>query len=88
LPGGQSRQNSRDLWKPLDQTALETLRAGKGVLTIDRTDRSKRNLLLSLERMVGTGTLRRIKVAGSFATYRLREASEEGAKGVPDSEKV
>ncbi len=83
---GQSRRDSRDLWKPLDQTALDMLRAGKGVLTVDRTDRSKRNLFLSLERMVGAGTLRRGTTEGSFATYRLREARDEGVACVPDSQ--
>ena len=85
---GQSRQYSRDLWKPLDQTALDALRAGKGALTVDRADRAKRNLFLSLERMVGAGTLARVKTSGSLATYRLREAGDEGAKGVPDIQKV
>ena len=64
------------------------LRAGKGILTVDRTDRSKRNLFLSLERMVGAGTLTRVRADLPYRTYRLREASEEGAKGVPDSQTV
>lgn len=62
---------STDLWRKLDQAALEGLHAGNGVLTIDRTDRAKRNLFLSLERLVGVGTVTRVKVDGPFATYRL-----------------
>ena len=70
---GQDRQNQRNLWRPLEQTALDGLRASEGVLTVDPTDRSQRNLFLSLERLVGTGTVTRVKTDGPFATYRLRE---------------
>ena len=64
---------SKDLWRKLDLAALEGLRAGNGVLKVDRTDRSQRNLFLSLERLVGAGTVARVKVDGPFATYRLPE---------------
>lgn len=70
---GQSRQTSRNLWKSLEQTALDGLRASAGVLTVDPSDRSQRNLLLSLERLVDSGIVTRVKTDGSFATYRLRE---------------
>jgi len=83
---GQSRLHSRDLWRPLEQTALDGLRAKKGIMTIDPTDRSQRNLFLSLERLVGSGAVTRVRADAPYATYRLRE--EEGAKGVPDSQTV
>jgi len=67
---GQSRQTSRNLWKSLEQTALDGLRASEGVLTVDPTDRSQRNLFLSLERLVGSGTVTRVKANGPYATYR------------------
>jgi hypothetical protein len=62
-----------DLWRKLEQTALDGLRASKGVLTIDRADRSQRNLFLSLERLAGTGTVARVGAGGTLTTYRLRE---------------
>lgn len=83
---GQSRQNTRDLWKPLEQTALDGLNAKSGVLTVDRSDRSQRNLFLSLERMVGYGTVTRVRAAAPYATYRLGGVSEDEAKGVPESQ--
>ncbi len=65
--------SSPDLWKGLEQTAIEGLRAGSGVLRVDRTDRSQRNLLLSLERLVGAGAVSRVSADGPFTTYRLPE---------------
>jgi hypothetical protein len=91
---GQSRQHSKDLWRPLEQTALEGLRAGKGVMTIDPTDRSQRNLFLSLERLVGNGTVTRVRADSPYATYLLREpegvreAEGEAGKGEPDGKTV
>ncbi len=78
MPKGIGRRDSAstDLWRKLDQAALEGLRAGSGLLTIDRTDRAKRNLFLSLERLVGAGTVDRVKVDGPFATYRLPVSPE------------
>jgi hypothetical protein len=75
LSRGNGRRDSAstNLWRKLDQAALDSLRAGNGVLKVDRTDRSQRNLFLSLERLVGAGTVTRVEVDGHFATYRLPE---------------
>ncbi len=61
-----------DLWRKLEQTALEQLHAMGGALRVDSNDRSQRNLLLALERMVGAGTVARMVTDGPFVTYRLR----------------
>jgi hypothetical protein len=62
-----------DLWRQLEKLALDGLRAKQGVLTIDRSDRSQRNMFLSLERLVSAGTLARVAAARPFATYQLLE---------------
>jgi hypothetical protein len=75
-PGRRGRRavSPVDLWKKLEQTTLDLLRTKGGALTIDTTDRSQRNLLLTLERLVGTRTVARVITAkGPLATYQLRQ---------------
>ncbi len=69
-----------DLWRKLEQAALEQLHAKGGALRVDTNDRSQRNLLLALERMVSAGTVARLVTDGPFVTYRLRPQG-----GAPDA---
>ena len=73
LPGQRRGASSADLWRQLEHTALERLRASEGVLTIDRADRGQRNLFLSLERLASVGTVTKVVDGGTFRTYRLPE---------------
>ena len=71
--GGGKGLSPVDLWRKLEQTALDLLRTKGGALTVDTTDRSQRNLLLTLERLVGDRTVARVITEGPLATYRLRQ---------------
>jgi len=73
LLGSRRGSSPKDLWRQLELSALERLRDAEGVVTVDRTDLSQRNLLLSLERLVNSGTVARVAADGPYATYRLRE---------------
>lgn len=73
LPGKRRGSSSTNLWRHLEQVALDGLNANEGVLMIDRTDRSQRNLFLSLERLVAVGTVQKVTVGGTHTTYRLPE---------------
>lgn len=71
MTGKRQSSSSANLWRQLEQTALDGLTANEGVLTIDRTDRAQRNLFLSLERLVTVGTVLKVAVGGTHTTYRL-----------------
>ncbi len=59
-----------NLWRQLEQTTLELLRTS-GTLTVNRTDRSQRNLFLTLERMARANVVVRVMADGPSTTYRL-----------------
>jgi hypothetical protein len=77
-----------DLWRQLQVTTMSQLQSSGGAITVHANDRSQRNLLLMLERMVDANTVTKVLVDGPLVTYRLREqqpAAPSVAHAVPTS---
>jgi hypothetical protein len=62
-----------DQWRQFEATAIKNLEANGGTITVCVTDRSQRNLLLTLDRMVGSDKVTRVLTDGPLVTFRLRE---------------
>jgi hypothetical protein len=70
-----------DLWRQLQITTMSQLQSSGGAITVHANDRSQRNLLLTLERMVDANTVTKVLVDGPIVTYRLREHNPADGSG-------
>ena len=60
-----------DFREHVERAAIESLRRSNGVLSVQKSDRTRESLTAALERLVRHGTVSRGTSVGQSVTYRL-----------------